>query len=63
MLEFQYGDPSNQNDRLAAFTWNINDQGYNTEKLAYGYYCSMEDHLDDDGDSDGSIWTCWFPGW
>lgn len=61
---FQYGNPLSAADRLAAFTWNSEDFGFDNAngKLPGGKYCSSTSIKDSQGNA-GISMTCWFPGY
>lgn len=62
-INFIYGDPTDENDRLAFFSFNTNDYGFDDEFDEDNNYCQLTDLKDDDGDLTGQQYECWFPGW
>jgi len=60
-IDFVYGDPKHE---LAGFAFNTNDYGFSKQfDPDQGRYCLLKDLTDDDGDTYGQQYECWFAGW
>lgn len=60
-VDFVYGDPKLE---LAGFVFNTNDSGFSKQfDPVGGKYCLLTDLTDNDGDTYGQQYECWFAGW
>jgi hypothetical protein len=59
-LDFVYGDPKRE---LAGFVFNTNDYGFSKQFDPSRKYCLLTDLIDNDGDTYGQQYECWFAGW